>query len=149
MIFNEAPDVYFVTLSILPISKYISKMLETNIFPHTIDLLFRGIPAYFDDAAQIIGESAIIISDDNDINFLQKNVGTLFARCNALIIPNIGILFFSEKEDETHYMASIFEKNALAFILYLSNQNIIPLTKENASSLHKSFMQGYSKLKNT
>ena len=149
MIFNEAPDVYFVTLSILPISKYISKMLETNIFPHTIDLLFRGIPAYFDDAAQIIGESAIIISDDNDINFLQKNVGTLFARCNALIIPNIGVLFFSEKEDETHYMASIFEKNALAFILYLSNQNIIPLTKENASSLHKSFMQGYSKLKNT
>ena len=149
IIFNEAPDVSFVTLSTLPISKYISKMLETDIFPHAIDLLFRGIPAYFDDVAQIIGESAIIISDDNDINLLQKNVGTLFARCNALIIPKVGVLFFSEKEDETHYMASIFEKNALAFILYLSNQNIIPLTKENASSLHKSFMQGYSKLKNT
>lgn len=149
IIFSEAPNVSFITISTLPISKYISKMLETNIFPHTIDFSFRGIPAYFDDAAQIIGESSVIITDDNDINLLQKNAKTLFTRSNALIIPKVGVLFFSEKEDETHYMASIFEKNALAFLLYLSNQNIIPLTKENASSLHKSFMQNYSKLKNT
>jgi L-fuculose phosphate aldolase, putative len=148
LIFNEAPDVFFITLSKLPISQHISKKLETKTFPDIIEFQLKGIPAYFDDAAQILGESAIVISSNDDISLLKKNSIAIFTKhTSALIIQGIGTLFFSQKEDETIYMASIFEKNALSFLLSLYHTAIIPLENENARSLHTSFMQGYSKLR--
>lgn len=148
IIFNESYDISFITLSTLPVSQYIAKEIKIDMFPRIEEFQLRGIPAYFDDAAQIIGAYAILISNAEDIDFLERFSKELFTKCNVIIIAGVGILCFSQKEDETIYMASIFEKNALAFLLSLHNTNIIPLTKENASSLHSSFMQGYSKLKN-
>ena len=150
LIFNETSDISYITLSTLPISRYISENLESRIFPNIGSFALQGIPAYFDDAAQIIGEATLIISNINSIEILQNDVKTLFLKhFNALVVLGVGVLCFSQKEDETHYIASIFEKNALAFLLSLNNPDITPLTKENASTLHTSFMQGYSKLKNT
>lgn len=150
LIFNKVHPISFITLSTLPISQYVSKTLEPKAFLNKTEFSLRGIPAYFDDAAQIIGESAVVISKAKDIDFLEKYSEKVLAEsCNALIVLGVGVLFFSEKEDETIYMASIFEKNALAFLLSLHNTNITPLDKENANSLHTSFIKGYSKLKNS
>ncbi|MGP1415860.1 MAG: class II aldolase/adducin family protein [Treponema sp.] len=149
-IFTNLPSISFITLSNLPTSQYISKMLKTQNFTNTTELSlaessFKGIPTYFDDAAQIIGEVTPIIYE---IEALEKTPKTLFESYNTLVVEGAGVLCFSQKEDETLYMASIFEKNALAFLLSLHNPKIFPLIKENARSLHTSFMQGYSKLKN-
>lgn len=148
LIFKELPDISFITLSTLPISKYISTKLEIQNFPYITES-FKGIPIYFDDAAQIIGEGAIFISNTKDIDLLKNNSKMLFEKCNALVVSMVGVLFFSQQKDETIYMSSIFEKNALAFLLSLHNPNIATLTKENANLLHTSFIQGYSKLRNT
>ncbi|MGP1438279.1 MAG: class II aldolase/adducin family protein [Treponema sp.] len=137
IIFKELPSTAFITLSTLPISQYISQNLD--VLPYMQEFSIKGIPAYFDDYAQIIGDCALIAIDKQKI---------ILSRSNALIIEGIGVLCFSEQKDETMYMASIFEKNALAFLLSLNNKNIIPLEKENAISLHQSFIKGYSKLKN-
>ena len=99
------------------------------------------------DVAQILGETAIVISNINDIIFFQKHSKAIFEKSNALIIIGVGVLFFSHSKDETFYMASIFEKNALAFLLSFYIKNIVPLAKENANLLHTSFIKGYSKLK--
>lgn len=148
LIFSEDSSIAFITLSTLPVSQYISKKLDTQLFTYIADFALRCIPAYFDDVAQILGELAIIISNDKDIDSFEKYSKAILEKSNALVLKGIGVLFFSQKEEETVYMTSIFEKNALSFLLSLHDQNIVALTKENASSLHTSFMQGYSKLKN-
>lgn len=147
LIFNEDSDISFITLSSLPMSKYVSEKLDIQVFPNEMEFALNGIPAYFDDVAQILGETAIVISNINDIIFFQKHSKAIFEKSNALIIIGVGVLFFSHSKDEAFYMASIFEKNALAFLLSFYIKNIVPLAKENANLLHTSFIKGYSKLK--
>ena len=147
LIFNEIADVSFITLSTLPTSQYVSKKLEVEAFPTETGLALKEIPTYFDDAAQILGGATIVISNAGDIDFLQKHYKEIFEKSNALIVIGVGVLFFSHSRDETLYMASIFEKNALSFLLSLHIETIEPLKKENAMALHSSFIQGYSKLK--
>ena len=147
LIFNEIADVSFITLSTLPTSQYVSKKLEVGAFPTETGLVLKEIPTYFDDAAQILGAATIVISNAGDIDFLQKHYKEIFEKSNALIVIGVGVLFFSHSRDETLYMASIFEKNALSFLLSLHIETIKPLKKENAMALHSSFIQGYSKLK--
>lgn len=148
IIFTALPSISFVTLNVSSTSMYVLKELEAMCFRQKSGDLIQEIPTYFDDVAQIIGEcTPVIYSNDKDALF--ENVSSVLSKnCNALLVQGVGVLCFSQKEDETIYIASIFEKNALAFLLSLHNSNIKPLSKENANHLHISFMQGYSKLKN-
>ncbi len=140
-IFCKVEAISYITLLRTPVSVYFSKIFRNYKKDDSNHFL-----AYFDDTSQIVGPFATFISLPYDAKKIElDNVEKI---SGVLILENCCVASFSFDREEALCTASLFEKNIYAFLLALHDENIKPLSFENALSLHNSYIKGYSNLKN-
>ncbi len=119
---------------------------------YTIDLLFNQniseVSPYFDDVAQIAGAFFKRMTKKEFEESSLPTFDSLLKSSKIILVEDLGALCFSEEKAELIYMANLFEKNVYAFLLAMYNENIKPIELSHASSLHSSYLKGYSLLKN-
>lgn len=108
---------------------------------------FLGIPSYFDDTSQIAGAFCPLLDEQTLLEMSIDDFEGLLDCGKVFILKGVGIFFYAPSETEAFYMASLFEKNVFVFLLSLYDENITPLSFENALTLHTSYLKGYSRIK--